>query len=363
VSVPGELVGLTAALADIIEPHVPDPRRGARLGVPETAKGPVAAAIAARREGPVLLLVPTPSRSLAVHEEVLLYLKDVPLARLPEREGLPYEFARSDALVAVERARALAALRGPGRALVIASWAALSEHCSGPDVEASGINAKVGETLDPGMLVSQLEEAGYLIEPMADRPGSVSHRGGLVDVFPANEDRPYRVEFFGNEVESIREVDLSTQRSIRSSRRPLPAGSHSTRQAGMPPGISSSVEDTGSSRSSSSRSSRCWQRATGAITSRSWSLSSIERRRSTICRTISALSSSTTSRTESRRSPGSTSTRTGHGKNWSAAETSPAGCRRGTWRWASLPRCSLSGRGAFTSSASVRRSWARSGCR
>jgi transcription-repair coupling factor (superfamily II helicase) len=114
VSVPGELVGLTAALADVLEPHVPDSKEGARLGVPETAKAPVAAAISARKPGPVLLVVPTPSRSLAVHEELLLYLEDVPLARLPEREGLPYRFARSDALVAVERARALAALRELG---------------------------------------------------------------------------------------------------------------------------------------------------------------------------------------------------------------------------------------------------------
>jgi transcription-repair coupling factor (superfamily II helicase) len=121
VSVPGDLVGLTAALADVITPHVPDSAKGARLGVPETAKAPVAAAIAARRTGPVLLVVPTPSRSLSVHEELLLYLEDVPLSRLPEREGLPYEFARGDALVMVERARALAALRGSGRALVVAS--------------------------------------------------------------------------------------------------------------------------------------------------------------------------------------------------------------------------------------------------
>ncbi|MEX0784515.1 MAG: transcription-repair coupling factor [Dehalococcoidia bacterium] len=212
---PGELVGLTAALADVIEPHVPDSKKGARLGVPETAKAPVAAAIAARRTGPVLLVVPTPSRSLSVHEELTLYLEDVPLARLPEREGLPYEFARSDALVTVERARALAALRGAGRALVVASWAALAERCAGPETEAAGIDVRVGANLEPGRLAAELERAGYELEPLADRPGSMSRRGGIVDVFSATQDRPYRVEFFGNEVESIREVDLSTQRSVR----------------------------------------------------------------------------------------------------------------------------------------------------
>jgi len=182
--------------------------------VPETAKVPVAAAFAARRDSPTLLLVPTPARALAVHEEVALFLEDVPLARLPEREGLPYEFMRDDLAVSLERARALALLQGSGRALIVASWAAVSEHCAGPSLQSEAIEIRSGEATGPAALAARLEAAGYLVEPLADRPGTLSRHGGLMDVFPVGAEAPLRVEFFGNEIDSIRRVELSTQRSI-----------------------------------------------------------------------------------------------------------------------------------------------------
>jgi transcription-repair coupling factor (superfamily II helicase) len=161
-----------------------------------------------------------------------MFLEDVPLSRLPEREALPYEFVRSDASVAVERARALAALRGESRALVVASWAALSEHCAGPEVQEAGITLTRGQFIPPGDILSTLEQAGYAVTDLSDQPGTVSRRGGLVDVFPAGAERPYRLEFFGDEIESIREVDLGTQRSIaRVESVVLPAAATGTRRA------------------------------------------------------------------------------------------------------------------------------------
>ena len=211
---PGELVGLTAAVADMIGPLTPFREGETRLGVPESAKAPVAAALASRHAGPTLVLVPTPARSQGLHEEIALFVEHVPLARLPEREGLPYEFLRDETSVAVERARALALLRGSGRALVVASWAAISEHCAGPDLQQAGLTVTTGQELDPNGLLRLLEELGYEVTMLADHPGSVSRRGGLVDIFPAGAEHPYRIEFFGNQVESIRQVDLSTQRSV-----------------------------------------------------------------------------------------------------------------------------------------------------
>ncbi len=232
---PSELVGLTAATADVIEPLLRAGKGELRLGVPETAKAPVAAAIAARNDCPTLLLVPTPARAQAIHDEIALFLQDVPLARLPEREGLPYEFARDDVVVSLDRARALAFLRGDERALVVASWASISEHCAGPDVQAAGIEFATGDTIDPGSLVARLEEAGYEVTSLVERPGAVARRGGLVDVFPAGAEHPVRIEFFGNQVESIRQVNLSTQRSVGRLQRvnlpPAATGTHEAREA------------------------------------------------------------------------------------------------------------------------------------
>jgi len=149
-----------------------------------------------------------------MQEELALFLEDTPLARLPERERLPYEFARDDPGTSMDRARALAALRGPGRALIVASWGAIAEHCAGPEVEAAGVDVRVGNDVEPMALLSELEAGGYRISDLADSPGTASRRGGLIDVFPSGAEYPFRVEFFGNRVESIRRVDLASQRSV-----------------------------------------------------------------------------------------------------------------------------------------------------
>ena len=54
----------------------------------------------------------------------------------------------------------------------------------------------------------------YDAEALCEMPGQFSIRGGLLDVYPINEDRPYRIDFFGDEIESIRSYDPNTQRSI-----------------------------------------------------------------------------------------------------------------------------------------------------
>jgi transcription-repair coupling factor (superfamily II helicase) len=223
---------LTAAIATVIEPLRLGGRAELRLGVPEAAKGPVAAALAAREPGPTLLVVPSPARSQAIHEELAMFLEDVELARLPEREALPYEFTRDDSGNAVDRARALNAMRGGGRSLVVASWAALAEHTGGPSLRSEGLELRTGATFEPGALISQLESLGYAIQPLADRPGAVARRGGLVDIFPVASEGPVRLEFFGDEIESIRPVDLPTQRSVgRVASVSIPPASTGTREA------------------------------------------------------------------------------------------------------------------------------------
>ncbi|MBK9612270.1 transcription-repair coupling factor [Candidatus Amarobacter glycogenicus] len=185
-----------------------------RLGLPESARAPVAAALASGHPAPVLVVVGTPAKSHTLYEELAMFVSGIPLARLPEREALPYEFARDDPGIAVERSHALGLLRNASPAVVVASWAALSEHCAGPEVEEEGLTLTTGASHNPGALMTELERAGYAIEPLADAPGTASRRGGIVDVFPAGAERPFRVEFFGDEVESIRELDLVSQRSV-----------------------------------------------------------------------------------------------------------------------------------------------------
>jgi len=160
------------------------------------------------------VLAPTPSRALALADEISLYTAGLPVYRLPEREGLPYELTRDDDSVRFERERALAVLNDGGRAVVVASWAALSSHCASPERVAEALEVRQGATLSPAALLSLLEQAGYEIDTIADQHGRAARHGGIVDIYPPGSEHPYRIEFFGDEIESIRRVQIESQRSI-----------------------------------------------------------------------------------------------------------------------------------------------------
>ena len=70
-----------------------------------------------------------------------------------------------------------------------------------------------GEMIDPDRLIEHLRVVGYNQVDVVEMPGEFAHRGGLLDVYPPELDRPVRIELFGDEVESIRKFDPGTQRS------------------------------------------------------------------------------------------------------------------------------------------------------
>lgn len=184
-----------------------------RLGAPDAAKAPLIAALGEDATGPVLVVTASPSTAQALTEELHLFADTVTVMRLPEQEGLPYELAQDDALVQHERERALGALAAPGPVIVVASWAAMSAHCAGPGRRTEGITVRIGAETAPGELLAALESEGYEREPVADRPGTMARHGGIIDVFPPAAEEPIRIEYFGDEIDSIRTIELATQRS------------------------------------------------------------------------------------------------------------------------------------------------------
>lgn len=184
-----------------------------RLGLPDAARPALVAALARLGEGALLAVVATPAAAQVLSEELRLFVRPQHVLRLPESERLPYEFGPDDEAVRYERERALAALRAGDGTIVVASWSALSQHCAPPAAESDVLHLSRGDEQPPQALLSRLEALGYQAEPVADRPGSVARHGGIIDVFPPGAENPVRLEFFGNEIDSIRYVVLETQRS------------------------------------------------------------------------------------------------------------------------------------------------------
>src|SRR5918994_1202607 len=111
-----------------------------------------------------------------------------------------------------ERARALAVLADGG--LVAASASALAEGVPPESERPDPVRLEVGSEPGLGGLAEELALAGYERVERAEERGKFAVRGGLVDVFPTTGREPLRIEFFGDEIESMRAYSPFTQRTL-----------------------------------------------------------------------------------------------------------------------------------------------------
>jgi len=134
---------------------------------------------------------------------------------VPALETDPYDGTSPHAEVLEQRALALyRATRGEAR-ILLTSLGALAERTISPELlKASSLALKVGEEMPPELIVDLLIAAGYVRQEPVGSVGEFSLRGGILDVFSPAHDTPHRIEFFGDAVESIREFDPDSQRSV-----------------------------------------------------------------------------------------------------------------------------------------------------
>jgi transcription-repair coupling factor (superfamily II helicase) len=133
---------------------------------------------------------------------------------LPAYDVLPFENLSPHPEIQEERATALWKIATGSAGIIVTSLAASSMR-----LRAAGFYADLakvvrrGEMIDAERLIEHLRIVGYNQVDVVDMPGDFAHRGGLLDVYPPEQDRPVRVEFFGDEIESIRKFDPESQRS------------------------------------------------------------------------------------------------------------------------------------------------------
>ena len=132
----------------------------------------------------------------------------------PSLEVDPYRGMSPHLDVVSARARALHALAAGTARIVIASARALLPRVSRPSLMlGAGFDLRAGSEIDPAVLSARLAEAGFTPEDPVDQHGEFYRRGGVLDVFPATDAEPARIEFIGDTIESIRRYDPGTQRS------------------------------------------------------------------------------------------------------------------------------------------------------
>ncbi len=133
---------------------------------------------------------------------------------LPTRDVLPFQNLSPHPEIQEERAVALWKIATGAVSIVVSPIAATALRLRSAEYYADLARVlRRGETLDPEPLLRHLNTVGYTSTDVVEMPGEYALRGGILDVYPPEADRPLRIEFFGDEIESIRKFDPATQRS------------------------------------------------------------------------------------------------------------------------------------------------------
>lgn len=144
----------------------------------------------------------------------LCCLCDGKVLMLPEREDILYDVDVKAKDGARERMKILAALlQDDWDVLVLSIGAALQYFPNPEELRKQIITLKVNEDTDMIDFTERLADVGYLRVATVEGNGQFSLRGDIIDIFPSDSDNPYRIEFFGDTVDSIRTFDVLTQRT------------------------------------------------------------------------------------------------------------------------------------------------------
>ncbi|MEO8456571.1 MAG: transcription-repair coupling factor [Chloroflexota bacterium] len=194
-------------------------RAGARetAGLTDAAKPATLAAIASHESGPVVIVTGRSGRALSLCEEISAWAGEGRrVLHFPERDVLPYERLASDPAAARDRLGVLAALDLGERVIVVASALGVAQRTLGvDDVRGAVQTVRNGEKLDMEDFLREIDRLGYNSEALVQQAGEFSRRGGIIDVFPPTLDEPIRIEFFGDDVDSIRQFAPFTQRTTQ----------------------------------------------------------------------------------------------------------------------------------------------------
>jgi transcription-repair coupling factor (superfamily II helicase) len=212
-------VPLTAEVAARLD----RPERLRLSGAGRAARALISSVLARSREAPLLVVVPTLEE--AGRWAALLELMGWRSCQLyPTSEASPYEAFDPTSEITWGQLQVLSELldrqEGNGNAggsdlAIVATERALQPHLPPPAaLQAQCLSLRKGDCLDLEELAETLTRLGYERVSSIEQEGSWSRRGDIVDVFPVSAELPVRLEFFGEELEKLREFDPASQRSL-----------------------------------------------------------------------------------------------------------------------------------------------------
>ena len=210
------------ALVDRLQAALPLPG----LGLPRAARLPLLAALHTDLQQPIVLIVDRADRALRLFDELQFWAPDSPCFLYSEPAPLFYEQATWGYTTRRERLQTLTALAkyhlpflGGAQTqvppiIVTSARALMMRTLPRRDFLKTTQYLQVGHPYPPETLVRAWVRMGYEAVDTVLEPGQFSRRGGLLDIWPFSEVGPVRLDFFGNDLETLRRFDPATQRTV-----------------------------------------------------------------------------------------------------------------------------------------------------
>ncbi|WP_180999153.1 transcription-repair coupling factor [Pectobacterium odoriferum] len=172
------------------------------------------AEIIERHAGLVVLIAPDMQSALRLRDEIQQFTNQH-VTTLPDWETLPYDSFSPHQEIISTRLSTLYQLPNMTRGVLILPVNTLMQRvCPHSFLHGHALVLKKGQSLSRDKLRSQLEQAGYRSVDQVMEHGEYATRGALLDLFPMGSEEPYRIDFFDDEIDSLRLFDVDTQRTL-----------------------------------------------------------------------------------------------------------------------------------------------------
>lgn len=181
----------------------------------------VVAGLASQLQRPIVILTSRTERAYNITEQLPVWLPDARISRFAEPNNAFYERAPWSEETQRARLETLGLLanwtaEAPPPIIITSAHALMQKTLPMREFKLGSRRLSVGQRFHPEKLMRLWLDLGYEAVTLVAEPGQFSHRGGIVDVYPPSERHPIRLEFFDDEIESIRSFDAASQRSLES---------------------------------------------------------------------------------------------------------------------------------------------------